>query len=80
MIDLNEIAKNLVEIDAAKTEELTRSAIETNIPAKDIMDKGLIAGVQVVGDRFEKGEIFPRASYCWRSSEGSVKAAETFVD
>jgi 5-methyltetrahydrofolate--homocysteine methyltransferase len=58
MIDLNEIAKSLVEIDAAKTEELTRAAIEADIPAKDIMDKGLIAGLQVVGDRFEKGDIF----------------------
>lgn len=58
MIDLNDIAKSLVEIDAAKTEELTKAAIHAGIPAKDIMDKGLIAGLQVVGDRFEKGDVF----------------------
>jgi 5-methyltetrahydrofolate--homocysteine methyltransferase len=58
MINLSDIAKSLVEIDAAKTEELTRAAIKANIPAKDIMDKGLIAGLQVVGERFEKGDIF----------------------
>ena len=58
MIDLNEIAKSLVEMDIAKTGELTKSAIDANIPADEILNKGLVAGLQVVGERFQEGEIF----------------------
>ena len=58
MIDLSEIAKSLMEGDIAKTEELTKAAINANIPAEEIMDKGLIAGMQVVGEQFETGKIF----------------------
>ena len=58
MFDLEEIANSLVEGDAARTEELTRAAIDANIPAGEIMDKGLIAGMNVVGEKFESGELF----------------------
>ena len=58
MFDLNEIARSLVEGDAARTEELTKAAIDANIPAEELMDKGLVAGMQVVGEKFEMGEIF----------------------
>ena len=58
MIDFSEIAKSLIEIDAAKTEELTKAAIAAALPPEEILDKGLIPGLQVVGERFEKGEIF----------------------
>lgn len=58
MIDLSQIAKNLVAMEIAKTEELTRAAIEANVPAAEILTEGLIAGMQVVGKQFKEGEIF----------------------
>ena len=58
MFDLEEIAKSLVGGDAARTEELTRAAIDANIPAEEIMEKGLVAGMNVVGEKFENGELF----------------------
>ena len=36
MADLSEIAESLVEMDIAKTEELTKAAIDANIPAGEI--------------------------------------------
>lgn len=38
--------------------DLTNQAIEQNITAKEILDSGLIAGMNIVGERFRKHEIF----------------------
>lgn len=38
--------------------ELTQSALTENISAKDILDKGLLAGMQRVGEKFREGKIF----------------------
>lgn len=74
MINLNDIAKSLVEMDATKTEELTRAAIETNLPADEILNKGLIPGLQVVGDRFEQGEIFlPELLIAGEAARSAIK-------
>lgn len=58
MADLSEIAKSLVERDIAKTEELTKAAIGANIPAQEILNKDVVAGMRVVGEQFGGGEIF----------------------
>lgn len=58
MADLSEIAQSLVERDIARTEELTRAAIDANIPAEEILNKDVVAGMQVVGEQFGGGEIF----------------------
>jgi 5-methyltetrahydrofolate--homocysteine methyltransferase len=58
MADLSEIAESLVERDIAKTEELTRAAINANIPAQEILNKDVVAGMQVVGEQFGSGKIF----------------------
>jgi len=58
MDDLSEIAKSLVERDITKTKELTRVAINANIPAQEILNKDVVAGMQIVGEQFGSGEIF----------------------
>jgi len=58
MVDLNDIAKSLIDMDIAKAEQLTRAAIDAGIPATDILNKGIVAAMQVIGEQFEKGEIF----------------------
>ena len=58
MADLSEIAKSLVERDITKTEELTKAAINANIPAQEILNKDVVAGMQIIGEQFGDGEIF----------------------
>jgi len=58
MAALSEIAQSLVARDIAKIEELTRAAIDANIPAQEILNKDVVAGMQVVGEQFGDGEIF----------------------
>ena len=53
---------------------LTKAAIYANIPAEEIRDKGLVVGVQVVGEKFEMGEVFlPEFLIAGETNDGSVK-------
>ena len=64
--DLSEIAESLVERDIAKTEELTKAAISANIPAQEILNKDVVAAMEVVGERFEDYYRVPRWSLTTR--------------
>ena len=55
---LNQISDALQTGDDVKTAELTKSAIAAHIPPKDILDCGLIAGMNVIGEKFKNHEIF----------------------
>jgi 5-methyltetrahydrofolate--homocysteine methyltransferase len=55
---LAQISDNLIRGEDEQVGELTRQAIEQNLPAKQILDDGLLAGMGIVGDRFKAHEIF----------------------
>lgn len=55
---LAEISTGLQKGDPATVAELTRKAIEQNLPPKQILDDGLIAGMTVIGNKFKRHEIF----------------------
>jgi 5-methyltetrahydrofolate--homocysteine methyltransferase len=52
------ISENLQAGNDEAVGSLTRQAIEEGIPAKQILDAGLIAGMDVVGEKFKAHEIF----------------------
>ena len=55
---LEQIAKSLENGENERVFELTRQAIDQNVPVKDILDDGLIAGMTVVGKRFRDRDMF----------------------
>jgi len=55
---LQQIARELQRGDHARVGELTRQAVAHGHPAKAILDDGLIAGMNVVGEKFRIHEIF----------------------
>ncbi len=55
---LKQISGLLQQGDDEKVLELTGKALDQNISPKDILDKGLISGMNVVGERFKNHEIF----------------------
>jgi 5-methyltetrahydrofolate--homocysteine methyltransferase len=55
---LTRIAEGLQKGEDQQVGALTREAIAAGAPAADILQKGLIAGMNVVGDRFRLREIF----------------------
>ena len=55
---LKEIALNLEKGDSSAVKELTRQALSMSIAAEDILNGGLIKGMDVVGIKFKNNEIF----------------------
>ncbi|MDP7420960.1 MAG: corrinoid protein [bacterium] len=55
---LNRIAENIELGEDEEVLSLTRQAIEEKMSARDILDKGLIAGMNTVGEKFKLHEIF----------------------
>ena len=55
---LDQISNSLQNGDDEKVVELSKQALDQKISPKDILNKGLIAGMNVVGEKFRDFEIF----------------------
>jgi 5-methyltetrahydrofolate--homocysteine methyltransferase len=55
---IKEISESLERGDFDRVAALTLRAIDANIPAKEILDLGLLAGMKVVAEKFRTHEIF----------------------
>ncbi|MBU0508431.1 corrinoid protein [bacterium] len=55
---LAQLAEHLVNGDDEKVGKLTQQAIDDRIPAKEILDTGLLAGMATVGERFKAHDMF----------------------
>jgi 5-methyltetrahydrofolate--homocysteine methyltransferase len=55
---LERIADALMKGDDAGVRALTGEALAATLPAGDVLQKGLVAGMNVVGDQFRRREIF----------------------
>jgi len=55
---LSQIAEQLQLGDDEKVGELTREAVAQQVPVREILNDGLIAGMNVVGERFKRHEVF----------------------
>ncbi|MFC2040787.1 corrinoid protein [Chloroflexota bacterium] len=58
MSRLEEISQNLIEGQKDKVEELTRLALEDGISVEQILNEGLLGGMNIVGERFKQAEMF----------------------
>jgi 5-methyltetrahydrofolate--homocysteine methyltransferase len=55
---LKQISEFLIDGDEEKVSALTDQALEKQVAPKEILDHGLLAGMEVVGENFRKHEIF----------------------
>ena len=55
---LNAISENLQKGKAKIVKQLVQEAIDAGIPAQEILEKGLIAGMNIVGEKFRNNEVF----------------------
>ena len=58
MVDLNVVSETLQRGDAEKVEELVKQALEENLIPKDILENGLIKGMDIIGAKFKKNEVY----------------------
>lgn len=55
---LQEIANCIINGKAPDTERLVQQALDSKVPVKDILNQGLIAGMDVVGTKFKNNEFY----------------------
>lgn len=55
---LNEISTQLQKGKAKNVKELVQQAIDAGIPATDILQNGLLAGMDIIGTKFKNNEVF----------------------
>jgi len=58
MADLKALADAIIKGDQNAAVEITRAALDEGTAAKSVLEEGLIAGMDVVGGRFKKNEIY----------------------
>ena len=73
MFKFEEIVNSLVNLDVERTEELTRTALKEGVLAIEILNKGLIPGMKIIGEGFKKGEIFlPEVLVVGKAMKGAM--------
>ena len=58
MVNLNDISEALQRGDTKKVEELVKKALEENLTPKNILEDGLIKGMDIIGTKFKKNEVY----------------------
>jgi len=58
MADFQSIADSLIKGQAPVVKELVQKAVDEGISPAEILEKGMIAAMAVVGERFKKNEIY----------------------
>ena len=89
---LTKMAESLIAGKVDEVTDLTNQALDANLSPKDILEKGLLAGMEVVGKRFKANDMFiPEVLRCAKCMHGAmeilrpllaetgVKTAGTFV-
>jgi 5-methyltetrahydrofolate--homocysteine methyltransferase len=77
MADLKALSDAIIKGDQNKSVEITRQALADGMAAKSVLDDGLIAGMDVVGARFKKNEIYiPEVLIAARAMKMAMKVLE----
>ncbi len=58
IVDLNNVSEALQRGDAEKVAELVKQALKENLLPKDILENGLIKGMEIIGVKFKKNEVY----------------------
>lgn len=58
MTDMTEIKESLVNLDETRLTNLVREALDQGVTADEILNDGLIAGMDIVGEKMENEDMF----------------------
>lgn len=54
----NEISAKLQIGDSKGVKELVQKAVDEGVPAQEILEKGLVAGMNIIGEKFKNNDIY----------------------
>lgn len=79
-MNLKVIAQSLIRGDAEAVSRLTRDALDAGMSADVVLEKGLLAGMNVVGMKFKHNEIFvPEVLLAARAMKAGMAQLETIL-
>ena len=79
-MDFQDLAQYVIDGEADAADQWTRKALDDGIGPLDIMYKGLIAGMDVVGQRFRDGEYFiPEVLISARAMNSGLKLVRPLI-
>lgn len=55
---VNEISENLQKGKAKRVKELVQKALDQGVSAKQILNEGLLCGMEIIGEKFKNNEIY----------------------
>mgnify|MGYP001033914297 CR=1 FL=1 len=58
MVNLKEIRDDVVQGKAPQVEDLVQKAIDEGQDVEEILNQGLISGMSIVGEKFERNEFY----------------------
>jgi len=58
MIDNSRLIDGMLSGDIEGTEVIIRGLLESGVPARDVLEQGLIASIEEIGNMFGNGEVF----------------------
>jgi len=71
---LQDLANSIINGKMAETEKLVHQAIDSKVHVKDILNQGLIAGMDVVGKKFKNNEFYvPEVLIAARAMKAGMK-------
>ena len=77
MADLKALADAIINGEQRAAEELTKAALEEGKSAKGVLDNGLIAGMDIIGERYKNNEVYiPEVLISARAMKGAMKILE----
>lgn len=79
---INEICQSVQRGKVSAVKELIESALEQGIPAKQLLDEGLLEAMNIVGEKFKKNEVFvPEVLIAARAMNAGVELLKPhFID
>ena len=80
MVDFDEIKKSVFEGQVEKTRNLATSMVQSGENPLSIINDGLIAGMNEVGERFKAGDMFvPEVIMSAKAMSAGVEAVKPFI-
>ena len=77
MADLKALAEAIIKGDQNTAGEITRTALDEGTTAENVLNEGLIAGMDIVGGRFKKSEIYiPEVLIAARAMKSAMEILE----
>ena len=80
MVNLKQIAENLIQGKAEKVKELVQKAVDEGEDVEKILNEALLAGMSVVGDKFKRNEFYvPEVLIAARAMKAGMEVIRPFL-